>query len=317
MKPQAAAQQQTTASRMGLGSLVRGKISRPVRVVIHGVDGVGKSTFGADAPSPIFLGAEDGTAQLDVARFPAPETWADVIEAVRVLTVDAHDFRTLVVDSLDWAEPLVWRHVCEQAKAKTIEDVGGGYGKGYTAAVDEWRRLLSALEGLRRAKSMHVVLIAHSLVKVFKNPMGEDFERYQVKVNDKAAGVIREWADDVLFATYEVVAAKNEKTKRVRGVDTGARLLHTVYSAAYDAKNRHSLPSTLPLSWAEYWNAVLSGQVAEPAALRVSIEALLPMLNEKDRAAMPAHLERAGADAGKLAKLLDWTKARSAVKEDA
>ena len=318
MKPQAAAPQKPQVvkppSRMKLGGVIKGRLVRPVRVVIHGVDGVGKSTFGADAPSPIFLGAEDGTAQLDVARFPAPQSWDDMLDAVRELATEPHEFKTLVVDSLDWAEPLVWRHLCEASGKTSIEDVGGGFGKGYTAAVDEWRRFLAAMEPLR-SLGMNVVLIAHSTIKSFKNPEGDDYERYQLKLHEKSASTLREWADDVLFATHEVVVAKNEKTKRVRGVDTGARIMHSVRSAAFDAKNRHSLPAVLPLSWAEYWSAVQAGQVAEPAALRAAVEALLPTLGEKDRAALPGHLLAAGDDAVKLAKLLDWTKARGAKEE--
>ncbi|RYZ41299.1 MAG: hypothetical protein EOO72_07980, partial [Myxococcaceae bacterium] len=95
-------------SRMTLDALVRGKRAAPLRVVLYGVEGIGKSTFGASAPAPIFLGAEDGTDHLDVTRFPSPESWQEVLDAVRVLTTEQHDYRTLVVDTLDWAEPLLW-----------------------------------------------------------------------------------------------------------------------------------------------------------------------------------------------------------------
>ena len=103
-------------SRMTLSAVTRGRVAAPLRVLCYGVEGVGKSTLGASAPAPIFLGAEDGSALLDVARFPQPRAWTDVLEAVRVLIHEEHDYRTLVIDSLDWIEPLVWAAVCAEMK---------------------------------------------------------------------------------------------------------------------------------------------------------------------------------------------------------
>lgn len=258
-------------SRMTLAAVKRGKLEVPYRVFLYGVEGIGKTTFGASAPSPIFLGAEDGTAQFDVPRFPRPESFADVLEAISVLGRDAHEYQTLVVDTVDWIEPMIWREVIASDKdAKTIEEVGGGYGKGYTAALDYWRRLVAYLERLQTAKRMHVILLAHSHIKTFKNPEGDDFDRYQPKLNDKAAGLLKEWAEEVLFAKHETLAHKDTK-KRVRGVSTGARLLYTERSAAYDAKNRHSLPPELPLSWEDFEAAMKCGAVAPVEDLKAEI----------------------------------------------
>ena len=175
-RPQAAAQQ---PSRMTLGAITRGRVQAPLRVLCYGVEGVGKSTLGADSPTPVFLGAEDGTAHLDVSRLPQPETWRDVLDAVALLTRETHDFKTLVIDSLDWVEPLIHRFVCDEAKVKSMEDVS--YGKLYVAALEQWRLLINALDRLRTAKRMHVVMVAHALVKGFKNPEGPDYERYQLR----------------------------------------------------------------------------------------------------------------------------------------
>lgn len=199
-RPQAA----PAASRMTLGAITRGRVAAPLRVLCYGPEGVGKSTLGADSPSPIFLGAEDGTAHLDVARLPQPETWRDVLEAVALLTREPHEFKTLVIDSLDWVEPLIHRFVCDEAKVKTMEDVS--YGKLYIAAVEQWRLLISALDTLRRVKRMHVVMVAHALVKSFKNPEGPDYERYQLKVHEKSAALLKEWVDELLFARFETFA---------------------------------------------------------------------------------------------------------------
>ena len=301
--------------RMTLAAVSRGLVPAPYRLLVHGTDGVGKSTFAANAPTPIFLGAEDGTGHLDVARFPAPERWQDVLDAVRTLTTESHDYKTLAIDSLDWVEPHIWQHVCDAAGVNSIEEVGGGYGKGYTVALDLWRSFLASLERLQATKGMHVVLIAHSLIKLFKNPEGDDFERYVLKLNDKAAGLCREWAKGVYFANYETFAVK-EKSKRVKGVSTGARIMHTQRTAAFDAKDRYSLPEQLPLSWEDFEAAARAASPANPKALAAEIERKAKLLGgEIEAFAMDAVTKYAG-DAASLAKLNDRLNAKLGEKAE-
>lgn len=315
-RPLAAVPAAPRQNRMTLASVTRGIVSdRLYRMTVYGTDGVGKSTFAANAPGAIFLGPEDGTGHLDVARFPAPETFHDVIDAVTTLTVEQHDHRTLAIDSLDWLEPLIFRHVCEADKAASIEDVGGGYGKGYTAALDQWRVLLAALERMQRERRMHVVLVAHALIKPFRNPEGEDFERYVLKFNDKAAALIREWCDAVYFANYETFA-KKDKAKRVRGVSTGARLMHTQRTAAYDAKDRYGVPDVLPLSWEDFDAAVKAQRPADPAALREQIAAKATELGGEIEKYSTEQVAKRGNDAGFLAQLNDRLNAKLAEKRE-
>jgi hypothetical protein len=301
--------------RMTLQSIAKGKRRAPYRLLVHGVDGVGKSTFGANAPSPVFLGTEDGTEHLDVARFPAPQSWEDVLDAIRTLAAEPSAYQTLVLDTLDWAEPLLWRFLCEREKAKSIEEVGGGYGKGYQAALDEWRVLLAALERLQRERGTHVILLAHSFIKPFKNPEGDDYDRYIIKLNEKAAALIREWCSGVYFANYETFAVK-DKAKRVRGVSTGARLIYTQRTAAYDAKDRHELPESLPLSWAEFAAAAERGQAADPEALKAEISRKAKLLGGEMERETLASLERNANDASKLSQLNQWVNAKVGQKAE-
>jgi AAA domain len=245
-----------TPSRMTLASIQRGRTKAPLRILLHGVPGVGKTTFAASAPGAVFLGREDGGGLLDLARFPRPETWSEVLAAVRTLAAEKHDFKTLVIDTLDSLEPLCWRAVCERdGKATQIEEVGGGYAKGYNVAVDEWRVLIAALERLRDV-GMHVVLLAHTAVKNFKNPEGPDYDRYIMKLHEKAGGAFVEWCDTVLFAQFEGYVSTDKKGGKGKGKSSDLRVAYTRRHAAYDAKNRHALPETLPLSWDDFWTAV-------------------------------------------------------------
>lgn len=241
-----------TAGRMGLANVKRGPIASPHRVVLYGAEGVGKTTFAASAPSPIFIGTEDGSGALDVARFPRPEAWSDILEAVRELTDAEHDYQTVVVDSLDWAEPLLWAHVCDEHKQASIEAFG--YGRGYVEALQTARRFLGALELLQSKRGMHVVLIAHAHLKKYANPAGEDWDRWTMKVQEKFGGAVREWADTVLFASWEQYATQVDG--RTKGVSTGRRLIYTTKTAAYEAKNRFALPESLDLSWSAFAKSV-------------------------------------------------------------
>jgi hypothetical protein len=257
---------------MKLANVSRGVKVAPLRVILYGIAGVGKTTWAAGAPDPIFLCAEEGSNHLDVARFPVPQSWADVIDAIDTLTNEKHDHKTLVIDSLDWLEPMNWAHTCALAGEKWIEgkEKGSdfGFGKGYNAALDTWRVLLSRLDNLRDKRGMHVVALAHAIIAPFRNPDESvgDYDRYTLKLQDSkktsASGLWKEWAEDLFFAQFEVFGKKSEG--RTRGVSTGNRIMHTTHSAAWDAKNRHSLPAELPLSWTAFSEAA-KGKTAEAA----------------------------------------------------
>ncbi len=303
-------------NRMTLASITRGVIAAPYRLLVHGKDGVGKSTFGAKAPKAIFLGTEDGTGHLDVARFPAPETWEDILDAVRTLTIDPGGYRTLVVDSTDWAEPFLWRSICQRADVQSIDDVGGGYGKGYNAALDGWRVFLAALEALQTKQKMHVVLLAHSVIKKFANPEGEDYERYVIAMHDKSAALMRQWAKGVYFAQFETFAVAKKKGEKVKGVSTGARLLFTQPAAAFDAKDRYFLPEHIPLEWEDFEAAVKAASPTDPAALKAEIERKAKLIGGELETQALGYLGRNQDNAVALSQLNDRLNAKLAEKRE-
>lgn len=276
----------------------------PPRVVLYGPEGVGKSTFAANAPGAIFLGAEEGTAQLDVARLPEPKAWEDVLGAIDELTREPHEFRTLVLDTLDWLEPLVFAEVCRVGRWQNIEEPG--YGKGYALAIDLWRTLLSRLDALRAARGMTVVALAHTAIRTFKNPAGDDFDRYELKINGKAAGLWKEWADAVLFATHEEFTRKpSDATKKTKAFSTGARVVYTQRQAAWDAKSRYPIPNLIALDWHEFSAAVQRGEPDSAESLVEKIETLLQDVPEDTAGKVRVSMQRAGGNANELARILN------------
>ena len=207
-----------------------------------------------------------------------------------------------------WGRVLCWRFCClrDDRKPDNIEDVGGGYGKGYKAAVSEWRKLREEISKVR-AIGMNIIILAHCQVKNFKNPAGPDYDRYVMKVEKNAGAVFAEWADCHLFAQFEGGVNK-ERSGKAKGWSSDARVMHTRRTAAWDAKNRFDLPETMPLSWDEFEAATRAGRL--PAAVRKRIEALLEKLSEDDEAKVRAGLIRAGEDALKLGQLENWALAK-------
>ncbi len=299
--------QHRAPARMSLASIRTDAAAQPKRFLIYGVEGVGKTSLAAGAPNPIFLCSEEGAEELGVARFPEPKTWQDVFDALHVLLTGDHDYRTFVVDTADWLEQLIFTVVCKAGGKKSITEFG--YGDGYRASVDHWRLFTSRCDELRRQRGMQIVVLGHSMVKEFKDPSNDAYERYQLKIYKDSAGWLREWADAVLFANYDV-STKETKRGRIRPVDGNVRFLHTQRTAAFDAKNRSNLPARIPLSWPDLSAAIAAGAPASPATLRRRIEQLAQKLDEAAQEQIAGSLERVGNDAAKLAHLLDWLAAR-------
>jgi len=299
-------------SKMQLKNVKKGRLETPLCVVLYGSEGVGKSTFSADAPKPIFLGAEDGTAHLDIARFPVPQKWEECVEALDVLQDEAHDYKSVVIDTADWIEPLIHDFVCREGGKKSIEDFG--YGKGYASALDNWRELTKKLDALR-ARGMNVIVLAHAQVKTFRNPAGDDYDRYELKLHGKASALLKEWANAVLFANYKTYT--REKEGRVRAMGDGSRVVFTEHRPAWDAKNRYGLPYELPLSWTEFEQAARAGEPASAEKLLAEITALQAMVPGAVQEKAKAALVKAGDDPLLLAKLSDWLKAKASESEAA
>lgn len=220
-------------------------LSKPPRLVLYGVPGVGKTTLAANAPKPIFIPVEDGLCDLDVDAFPQPKTFGDVEDCISALLNEDHDYKSVVLDCADALEPLVWDKVCLDGGKNAIGDFG--YGKGYDMAASEWRNLLKGFDALRE-KGMIVIVLAHSTIVRFESPDSDGYDRWNLRMHKKASAIISDWADAVLFANHETNVVSTS-TDRKRGVSTGKRVMHTTERAAWSAKNRYSMPDTMPLAW--------------------------------------------------------------------
>ena len=246
-----------------LNSIKKGVDHKAPRIVLLGVEKIGKSTFAAGAESAIFLPikGEEGVDDLDVAKFPRAETFDDVLEAVTTLIRDEHEYKTFVIDSASALEPVIWAKLCEESNCDSIEKVGGGYGKGYIEAANKWRSLMDGLDRLR-SKGISVILIGHVKVKRFDDPLGASFDQYQFDLHEKVHLALQRWADSILFANSETIVKTEDvgfnKEKKTGKDLTGARWLFTQKRPGHPGGGRGvygRLPYKLPLDWAAFTSA--------------------------------------------------------------
>lgn len=230
--------------------ITKGKRARAQKVVVYGSEGIGKSTFAAQFPEPLFIDTEGSTDNMDVSRLDKPSSYTMLKNEIAWVKANPTVCKTLVIDTIDWAESLVIADVCAQHGKKGIEDFG--WGNGYTYTKEEMGRLLNQLGELVDL-GINVVLTAHAQMRKFEQPdeMGS-YDRWELKLGKKTssqtAPLVKEWADMVLFANYKtvVMTADNGKKKATGG----QRVLYTQHHPAWDAKNRHGLPEGMPFDYA-------------------------------------------------------------------
>jgi hypothetical protein len=243
-----------------LSSVQRTKRLRAPKVVVVGPGKIGKTTFAANAPNSIGILTEDGADAVDAAAFPLCRSLPEVYECIGTLLNDKHDYQTVFLDSLDWLEPLLHQHVCAANKWDSIE--APGYGKGYVAASDEWRTLLAGFEALRGKRGMAVVLIAHDKIKHVESPLHEGYDTYALKLHDRAAALISEWADVIGWANYAIRVKQTDGhfgTKEKKAITTGERILHVEPHPAHMAGNRFGLKNQ-PLDWNLFQQSLTEAQ---------------------------------------------------------
>ena len=239
-----------------LSQVQRGRTAMPPRLLLYGGEGAGKSTAASQAPSPIFIPTEDGLNEIDCHKFPLAKSLDDVHAALHELASESHDYQTVVIDSLDWLERLIWDDLCQKYGVTSIEKVDGGYGKGYIHALTGWRRIIEQLTTLHHDRGMLVLAIAHAKIEKFEDPESTPYDRYSPRLHKHAAALFVEWVDAVLFATRKFrtqteEAGFNRKrtTAHAIGKDGGERILKTIGGPSCVAKNRYGLEAEIPLDW--------------------------------------------------------------------
>lgn len=245
----------------------RGKIVSAQKVVIYGPEGIGKSTFAAQFPNPVFIDTEGSTKHMDVARTDKPSSWTMLFEQAKYFRNNPQECGTLVIDTGDWAERLCKVEILGNAQKKSLSSFA--HGAGYVILSEEFGRLLNLLEDLVE-RGINIVITAHATMRKFEQPdeMG-GYDRWEMKLEKKVFPLLKEWADMVLFANYKTFAVKgdDERKKKAQG---GKRVMYTAHHPCWDAKNRHDLKEELPFDYKEIAHCIPSTQVSAPSKSTVN-----------------------------------------------
>lgn len=322
-----------------LAAVRKGAINTSLRCLFYGAEGVGKSTLAASAPSPILFDIEGGADQLDVPRYMfgdgpqghVPTSMDEVYEAIKDLSESEHAYQTLIIDTITGLEPLIWSKVCQQysgakgavnktgKKLQSIDEID--FQAGYKVADEAFRFFLNALDGLRLAKGMSIILVGHSVVRPFKNPIGDDYDRIEPSVHKLAAASIKRWADIIGYCAFEEGVGKESERARPKGFDTGRRLINFKRSAAWDAKTRVPLPDVVEMAledaWQPFAQAVAKGRNLTPEKLLEDIREELVRINDLDLTNKVVMACKEHTDAPTLSRYLNDLKQRPALQEEA
>ena len=242
-----------------LDSITTSNRNLPPRIVLLGVEKIGKSTFAAGSCKPVFIPikGEEGIDALSVPQFPVCGSAGDVEECITTLATTKHDYHTVVIDSTSALEPIYWDEICKKSGTTNINQACGGYGAGFKQADNVWRQLLEALDYLRKNKNMASILIGHTNINRFDDPLGESYNKYDFAIHERTANILYRWADAIWFANSKVIVQKedvgyNKTHKIARELGKSSRVLYTQKNPSYPAGGRGiygSLPAEVPLNW--------------------------------------------------------------------
>lgn len=311
--------------------ITSGKIALPIRALVYGPEGVGKTHFGAGCKDAIFMCEVSGTERVDVARLPEATHWRgakpdkngvcrDIVSLTELLRVSDHQYKALICDTVSWLEPLLFKYVCDTSPktAKNIEQACGGFGKAYKEVDKEWESWTDQLDRLRKERGMHIILLAHAEIKSYNNPEGENYDRYVLQMHKGGAAILKGWCDAVLFAHQEVLASKKETSSdeapKMYGVSNNKRFLFTERRPAWDAKNRYELPGKIPLSWKDFIQSVNLNDNQNVDQMIARTREQIGFISAELQTDTTAALERAGRDPEKIAMLLNWIQNNQEVK---
>lgn len=231
--------------------IIKGKIKKAKKVVIYGPEGIGKSTFASKFPDPVFIDTEGSTNDMDVARLPRPTSWIMLLEELQYVEKNPGVCKTLVIDTIDWAEQLCVEHICAKHNKSGIEDFG--YGNGYIYTKEEFGRFLNKLTDVIET-GVNVVLTAHAQLRKFEQPdeMGA-YDRWELKLGKKTQSqtspLVKEWADMLLFCNYKTYSIAVDDKGKKHKAQGGKRVMYTCHHPCWDAKNRYNLPDECELDY--------------------------------------------------------------------
>ena len=241
---------------------------RPMRIMVYGDPGIGKSTLGASMPGALMVDMNGRTDHLFVDRHEQDTwSWADFEKLLK----SGPKCGSLVFDDVVGMAELAEDEVAKDYQ-KPFAKIG--WRDGHKAAATLWLTLLARIERWQRASGAHVCMICHARVAKQKNPAGEDYGQIVPDLEPEVRAPIVRWCDAVFYAHREILVGSDGKA-----VETGRHVLDTCGSAGWLAKNQWSLPARIDMSWPD----LIIG-IEESESLRKRAHEAMSKMKPADRA---------------------------------
>jgi hypothetical protein len=228
-----------------------GKKMAPIKAIIYGDNGVGKTTFAASAKSPIIADLEGNCNHIEADK-QRITSLSEFEEFLGALLQQNHEYKTLVIDSLDSLEILISEKISRNYTSQELD-----YGKSANIWKQYIKELIEKIDYLSSKKSMNIVFTAHWKVKAANNPMTEQYDRYDLRVGEHMRTGFCNWVQCIFLALKEVVfEEKNAGFGKKRAKNIERRVLYTRGDPTYYGKNVFDLPGKLPMDWEQFTNNV-------------------------------------------------------------
>ena len=243
-----------------------------VRIVLAGVEKVGKTTLSTNAPRPLLIPLEIGYAGVTVNRVPLLDKFAYVTQLLDEITeqcsVGAFTYQSLVFDSATALEKLIHVAVLESdpafvagnKKAMTMESALGGYGRAYTYANQLFDDFLKRCDILANNYGLNIVVTCHVFAAKIVDPTVGEYDSWDLLLhspkNQKTYGkreMLTQWADVVGFLHEPMFVIEGDKMNKGVSANKG-RILAVSRTPAYVAGNRFGLTADIPVPKEQGWN---------------------------------------------------------------
>lgn len=231
--------------------ILTGKRMSPLKVIIYGDNGIGKTTFAACAKNPIIIDLEGNCNHIEAPK-QRITSLDDVEEFLNALIMQDHDYKTLVIDSLDSLEILISEKITNNYTTQELS-----YGKSAAIWARHIKDIIEKLERLSNS-GMNIVFTAHWKVKTANNPMTEQYDRYDLRISEVMRTGFCNWVQCILLAIKEVIFEEKNATgfgkKKAKNIER--RVLYTRGDPTYYGKNVFDLPAKIQLDWEQFTNSV-------------------------------------------------------------
>ena len=230
-----------------------GKKMSPLRGIIYGDNGIGKTTFAASGKNPIIVDMEGNCGHIDAPSFRITDL-DQFHEFLNALIAQENDYKTLVIDSLDSLQVLLTEKIAQRHSPQELS-----YGKGAAIWTKSIKEITYKLETIADLKKINILFTAHWKVKTANNPMTEQYDRYDLRINEEMRTGFCNWVQFILLATKDVQFEDNKEggfgKKKAKGIER--RVLHTRGDPTYYGKNVYDLPAKIAMDWDQFTAQVL------------------------------------------------------------